>query len=283
MSISLSIESFPLAGKTVQDAAEFLELFQTDYSQVLHGPLWQNPQARGFVVLAYTDDGELVGFAASADLVGLHHYEWSVLVHSGYRRMSIGTALAEGIEHGHSQRQAESVLAASIETPEAAQFLESLGYRLEFKEILMGAEPLNELQLPDGLAVRPYSGEREKLEALLASAFDEGILPVISHNIESPDRNIWVMAQNGELVAAATLIDEGADLWMTAFAVDPKQQGKGYGKAFLLWCRHQAFVTGKHQVLLDVETENDALKVYGKSGFRAVDTVAYWKKASEPA
>lgn len=147
----------------------------------------------------------------------------------------------------------------------------------------MGADPLNELQLPDGLAVRPYSGEREELEALLASAFDEGILPVISHNIESPDRNIWVMVHNGKLVAAATLIDEGADLWVTAFGVDPKQQGKGYGKAFLLWCRHHAFAVGKHQILLDVETENDALQVYEKSGFRAVDTVAYWKKASEPA
>lgn len=283
MSISLSIESFPLDGKTVQDASEFLKLFQTDYSQVLHEALWKNPEARGFAVLAYTDDSELVGFASAADIVGLHHYEWSVLVHPGYRRMSIGSALAEGIEHGHSQRQAESVLAACIETEEAGQFLESRGYGLEFKEILMGAEPLKELQLPSGLAVRAYSGEREKLEALLASAFDEGILPVISHNIESADRNIWVMAQEGELVATATLLDEGADLWVTAFAVDPKHQGKGYGKAFLLWCRHFAFSAGKHQVLLDVETENDALKVYGKAGFQAVDTVAYWKKPSEPA
>lgn len=283
MNISLSIESFPLDGKTVQDASDFLALFQTDYSQVLHRPLWQNPEARGFAVLAYTDDGKLAGFASSADIVGLHHYEWSVLVHTDYRRMSLGTALAEGIEHGHSQRQAESVLAASIETPEAAQFLESLSYRLDFKEILMAAEPMEEVALPKNLEVRPYNGEREELDALLEAAFDEGILSVISHNIESPDRNVWVMARDGKMVAAATLLEEGADLWVTAFAVDPKQQGKGYGKAFLLWCRHHAFAAGKRQVLLDVETENDALKVYGKSGFHAVDTVAYWKKAAEAA
>lgn len=283
MNISLSIESFPLDGKTVQDASDFLALFQTDYSQVLHRPLWQNPEARGFAVLAYTDTGELIGFASSADLVGLHHYEWSVLVHTEYRRLSLGTALAEGIEHGHSQRQAESVLAASSDSPEAAQFLESLGYRLDFKEILMGAEPLEELELPDDLVVRPYNGEREELDSLLVAAFDEGMLSVISHNIESPDRFVWVMARDGKLVAAATLLEEGTDLWVTAFAVDPQQQGKGYGKAFLLWCRHHAFTVGKHQVLLDVETENDALKVYGKSGFRPIDTVAYWKKAAEPA
>lgn len=283
MNISLSIESFPLDGKTVQDASDFLTLFQTDYSQVLHRSLWQNPEARGFAVLAYTDEGELVGFASSADMVGLHHYEWSVLVDPQYRRVSLGTALAEGIEHGHSQRQAESILVASIETPEAAQFLESLGYWLDFKEILMAAEPLEELELPNDLAVKPYNGEREELDSLLEAAFDEGILSVVSHNIESPDRYVWVMARDGKMVAAATLLEEGADLWVTAFAVDPKQQGKGYGKAFLLWCRHHAFTVGKHQVLLDVETENDALKVYGKSGFQAVDTVAYWKKTIEPA
>ena len=283
MNISLSIESFPLDGTTVQDASEFLTLFQTDYSQVLHAPLWRNPEARGFAVLAYTDSGTLLGMACSADIVGLHHYEWSVLVHADFRRMSIASALAEGIAHGHLQRQAESVLAAAIESPDAAQFLESLGYGIEFKEILMGAEPLDELKLPEGIAIRPYSGEREKLESLLASAFDEGIMPVISHNIDAPDRNIWLMEKGGILVAAATLIEEGADLWVTAFAVDPRHQGRGYGKAFLLWCRQHAFATGKDQILLDVETENEALHVYSKSGFRAVDTVAYWKKASEQA
>ena len=73
------------------------------------------------------------------------------------------------------------------------------------------------------------------------------------------------------------------DLQFRKFCTLPAQQGKGYGKTFLLWCRHRAFAVGKHQVLLDVETENDALKVYGKSGFQAIDTVAYWKKAAEPA
>lgn len=283
MNISLSIESFPLDGKTVQDASDFLALCQTDYSIVLHQPLWQNPEARGFAVVAYTDEGELMGFASSADMVGLHHYEWSVLVHSEYRRMAIGSALAEGIKHGHAQRQAESVLAAFVETPEAGKFLQRIGYQPEFKEILMGAKPSVEMELPDGLTIQLYDGERDQLESLLESAFDEEILPIISHNIDAGDRDVWVMVKDGELVATATLFDEGADLWVTAFAVDPKHQGKGYGKAFLLWCRYFAFTTGKQQILLDVETENDALKLYEKAGFQAVDIVAYWKKASETA
>ncbi len=283
MNISLSIESFPLDEKTVQDASEFIALCQTDYSVVLHQSLWQNPEARGFAVVAYTDEGELLGFASSADLIGLHHYEWSVLIHSAYRRMGIGSALAEGIEHGHQQRQAESVLAAFVETPEAEGFLESIGYKPDFKEILMDAEPLGEMELPVGLLVQPYNGERAQLESLLESAFDEEVLPVISHNIDAVDREIWVMLHSEEMVATATLFDEGTDLWVTAFAVDPSRQGQGFGKAFLLWCRHHAFVNGKRRVLLDVETDNDALSVYGKAGFQAVDIVAYWKKVIEPA
>lgn len=283
MNISLSIESFPLDGKTVQDASELLALFQTDYSRMLHQSLWQSPEARGFAVVAYTDKGELRGFACSADLVGLHHYEWSVLVHSEFRQMAIGSALAEGIEHGHQQRQAESVLAMCEESPEAAKFLGSMGYALEFKEILMGAEPLTELDLSAGVTIRPYKGEREQLESLLEAAFDERVLPVVSHNIDALDRDVWVMFHDDVMVAAATLFDEETNLWVTAFAVDPKHQGKGFGKAFLLWCRNHAFATGKQQILLDVETENDAMMVYEKAGFRAVDTVAYWKKESEPA
>ena len=76
MDISLSIESFPLGGATAQDMHSLLESFQTDYSNVLHEPLWNQPDARGFAVTAYTAEDQLIGFAVSADIVGLHQYEW---------------------------------------------------------------------------------------------------------------------------------------------------------------------------------------------------------------
>lgn len=280
MDISLSIESFPLAASTITDMKALLGLFQTDYSPVLHEPLWDRPDSRGFAVMAYTAEDRLIGFAVSADMVGLHQYEWSVLVHPDFRRLSIGSALADGIRHGHSQRQAEGDLVAFIENPEAEAFLESLGYEPAFSEILLGVEPLEHFELPNGVEIAPYSGEREALEKLLVSAFDEEVLPVLSYNLEAAGRDVWVMKTNGALAATATLLEEGDDLWITAFAVSPHLQGQGYGQAFLRWSRHQALLRNKKQVLLDVETDNGALRVYEKAGFEPVSKVDYWKQIS---
>lgn len=281
MNISLSIESFPLDSETINDMKNFLAAFQRDYRTVLQEPLWEKFDARGFAVVAYTEEGELIGFATSVDIIGLHHYEWSVIVHPEYRRQSIGSALAEGIQHGHAQRGAEEELAVCIDDLEAAKFLSNLGYSEDFKEIQLGAEALENMNLPEGVTVTPFDGEREELEALLQAAFDEEVIPVIAHNLEEAGRDVWVMKKGGKLVASATLIAEEDSLWVTAFAVHPDQQGQGYGQSFLAWSRNLAFQQGKQQVLLDVETDNQAIGVYEKAGFQPVHTVAYWKKSSE--
>lgn len=278
MNISLSIESFPLDSQTIKDMKKLLAIFQKDYSVVLQEPVWDQPHTCGFAVVAYTDEGELIGFATSVDIIGLHHYEWSAVVHPDYRRQSIGSALAEGIHHGHTQREAESELAAFIEDQEAAGFLASLGYSEDFKEIQLGVAALETVDLPEGVAVTQFNEEREELESLLRAAFDEEVIPVMAHNLEEAGRDVWLMKKDGKLVATATLVAEEDALWVTAFAVHPEEQGKGYGQAFLAWSRNLAHQQGKQQVLLDVETDNNALGVYTKAGFQPINTVAYWKR-----
>lgn len=281
MNVSLSIDSFPLDADTVRDMYGLLGQLPTDFQTVLNAPAWQMPGVRGFVVLAYMEGNGLIGFATCFDIIGLHHYEWSAIVHPDYRRQSIGTALADGIAHGLQQRGAESELAVFIEDEGAADFLGSLGYEADFKEILLGAPASKGEGLPEGLSVMSYRDERAELEAILVAAFDEEVLPVMEHNIEDAERDIWLMKKDGRVVATATLIGEADALWVTAFAVDPKEQGKGYGQAFLYWCRNQAFAEKKGQVLLDVETTNDAVRVYEKAGFSPVNSVAYWKRKVE--
>jgi mycothiol synthase len=278
MNVSLSIDSFPLNEETARDMHKLLDELPKDYRTVLHAPAWQMPEARGFAVLAYMEGHGLIGFAACLDIVGLHQYEWSAIVHPDFRRQSIGAALADGIRYGLQQREAEGELAVFLESGEAAAFLESLGYTPGFKEILLGAEALEAGELPEGLEVAPYSGERLELERLLAAAFDDEVVPVMAHNVEDAGRDIWLMKQGERIVATATLIGEEDALWVTAFAVDPKEQGKGYGQAFLRWCRKQAFDGRKSQVLLDVETTNEAIHVYEKAGFLPINTVEYWSQ-----
>ncbi|MGH2316834.1 GNAT family N-acetyltransferase [Planococcus sp. SE5232] len=278
MDLSLSIVSFPVDEQTAGDMAQLLEKLPEQQRMVLHPSLWRAAEARGFAVIAYTDQEELIGFAAAADMVGLHHYEWSLFVHPDYRRISLGTALADGVSHALSQRQAESELAAFADDTEIAAFMEKIGYGPDFNEILLSAEPLSGNPLPEGLAIVPYEGEDEALAELLTAAFDDTILPILEHNLVDPEREIWLLKKENQLVATATLLTEEGALWVTAFAVHPVHQGRGYGKAFLKWCRVLASERGLTKVLLDVETDNEALHVYEKSGFMRIQTISYWKR-----
>ena len=277
MDLSLSIVSFPVDEQTARDMAQLLEELPEQQRMVLHPSLWRAAETRGFAVIAYTDQEELIGFAAAADIVGLHHYEWSLFVHPEYRRLSLGTALADGVSHALAQRQAESQLAAFVDDAEITAFMEKIGYHPDFNEILLSAEPLLGNPLPNGLAIVPYEGEEEALTELLAAAFDDTILPILQHNMADPERQIWLLQKENQLVATATLLTEEGALWVTAFAVHPDQQGSGYGKLFLKWCRALALERGLTKVLLDVETDNRALHVYEKSGFSRVQTISYWK------
>lgn len=277
MDLSLSIVSFPLDEQTANDMEQLLDGLPAEHRTVLHPSLWRTADSRGFAVIAYTEQEELIGFAAAADLVGLHHYEWSLFVHPDYRRLSLGTALADGVSHALAQRQAESELVAFIDEVDIAAFMERIGYRPEFNEILLSAEPLPDDSLPEGLTVVPYAGQAVQLAELLTAAFDDSVLPIMEHNMIDPEREIWLLQKGQQLIGTATLVTEEKSLWVTAFAIHPEQQGKGYGKRFLKWSRNLAFQRGLKRVLLDVETNNQALHVYEGSGFRRVQTISYWK------
>ncbi|MDN7241880.1 GNAT family N-acetyltransferase [Planococcus sp. N028] len=281
MNVSLSIDSFPLDKEIARDMHNLLGEFPIDYNTVMNAPVWQKSDAKGFAVLAYAENGDLIGFATCLDIMGLHHYEWSAIVHPDFRRKGIGTALADGVSFGLRQREAESELAVLIEDKNASAFLESLGYGADFKEILLGAPALESEELPEGLSFMPYGGEQAELTALLVAAFDEEVVPFLAHNIEEAGRDIWLMKKDGRITATAAFVSEEDALWVTSFAVDPKEQGKGYGQAFLRWCRYHAFLEGKNQVLLDVDTTNEAIRVYEKAGFLPINTIEYWKRKEE--
>ncbi|ALS77703.1 acetyltransferase [Planococcus kocurii] len=277
MELSLSILSFPVDEQTARDMEQLLSDLPTEHQTVLHPNLWRAADSRGFAVIAYTDQEELIGIAAAADMVGLHHYEWSLFVHPDYRRHSLGTALADGVSHALEQRQAESKLAAFAGDMEISAFMESINYHPDFNEIVLSAKPLRDDKETEGVEFVPYAGAAKELMELLTASFDDTMTPIMEHNMVDPEREIWLLQKDQQLIATATLVIEENALWVTAFAVHPDQQGRGYGQQFLTWCRQLAFQRGLTEVLLDVETDNDALYVYEKSGFQRIQTISYWK------
>ena len=280
MDLSLSIESFPLSGETALDMGRLLDGLDVSYRTVTGAAVWQSGNVRGFAVLAYTEKGELKGFATAIDVVSFHHYEWSAVVVPELRRMAIGSALAEGIHHGLRQRGAEGVLAACIADRGAEAFLESLGYIPEFKEVQLKAQPLSGFSLPEDIDIAPAEGEEGADEAahILAAAFNDEILPVLAYNIADASRLVWLMKKDGRAIASATTLAEEDNLWIMALGTYPADQGNGYGRVFLQWSRKLAADLGLSGVMLDVETHNEALGLYDRAGFEPVETVAYWRK-----
>ncbi|HSI67529.1 MAG TPA: GNAT family N-acetyltransferase [Planococcus sp. (in: firmicutes)] len=278
MDISLSIESFPLDRETATDMTTLLKNYPADYSVVLQADSWCDPLARGFAVLAYSEGEELLAFAIAIDVVGLHHYEWSMIVTEEFRRQSIGSALADGIHHGLRQRNAEAVTAAFLEDGNAGAFLSSLNYSPSFKEMQYRALPLEHFHMPEGIEIEPYNGEREELKGLLVSAFDQTAVPVMEFNIAEPGRAVFLMKKDHEVLATVAIVEEPETFWITSFTVRENEQGNGYGQTFLEWCRHFAFTKNKGEILLDMDTDNDAVSVYQKAGFEVISTVEYWEQ-----
>lgn len=278
MELSLSIASFPLDAETAGEMEQLITGESAQCHGLLHHELWRKAYANGFAVLAYTETGDLVAYAAAADLVGLHHYEWSAFVAPDYRRLGLATALADGVQHSLSQRGAESELAAFTETVESDAWLASLGYGCTFQELQFEAEPLESYELDGSIVVMPFAEEyADELSQLMEQAFDESVLPVLEHNLADSERHVHLMHAEGKLVAAATLSTEDQELWVTALAVERQARRSGYGKAFLLWARHLAHEKNLDRVMVEVETDNEAWTVYEKAGFKNQATISYWQ------
>ena len=279
MELSLSIASFPLDAETAGEMEQLIDGEPEECRTLLQNELWQKPFAKGFAVLAYTDSGELVACAAAADLVGVNHYEWSAFVTPDYRRLGLATALADGVRHSLEQRGAESELAAFTENEASDAWLMGLGYNRSFQELQFEAAPLPAYELSEGVEIIPYEEKHlDELAALLHAAFDESVLPVLEHNLADPERQIYVMRQNGKLIATATMSMEDRALWLTALAVSPDTQRSGYGQIFLHWARHIAHEKKLERVLIEVETENRTWPVYEKAGFSKLYTISYWQR-----
>jgi len=120
MNISVMTVSFPLDGETLNELKLLCEEATTNdyrvYETAIGLPMASSFETKGFMVLAYEDDKDvLVGAASAIDLMGLHTYEWSLVVTPAYRQKGIGTALVDVLQAGLEERGAEGQLAVVID------------------------------------------------------------------------------------------------------------------------------------------------------------------------
>ena len=96
--ITILTVSFPLDVETSSEIQALVrkseELEEIKYDQILNLPVITDPLLKGFAVLAYAGD-EIIGVITAVDMIGIHSYEWSALVHHDFRRKGLGQALIQ--------------------------------------------------------------------------------------------------------------------------------------------------------------------------------------------
>ncbi|MGE7111342.1 GNAT family N-acetyltransferase [Lysinibacillus sp. NPDC047702] len=287
MNISVMTVSFPLDGETLKEVTLLCEEATVHdyrvYETAMGVPMAGSFETKGFMILAYEDDKDvLVGAASAVDLMGLHTYEWSLVVTPAYRQKGIGTALVEALQAGLQERGAEGQLAVVIDgSPFGHTFIENKGFTYSFSEATLEtrAESVN---LNKDVEITPYAGEQAELIDIYSEAF--GDLPeeseeLIAFNTSTDGRKLWLARKDGEVVGTVTTAQENEIQWVTALAVHPNCEGQGIGTAMLSFSKDYASKIGAKFVMLDVEIDNGkALSVYEKAGFMKAQQIDYYVK-----
>lgn len=287
MNISVMTVSFPLDGETLKEVALLCEEATVHdyrvYETALGVPIAESFETKGFMVLAYEDDKDvLVGVASAVDLMGLHTYEWSLVVTPTYRQKGIGTTLVEALQAGLQERGAEGQLAVVIDgSPFGHTFIENKGFIYSFSEATLETRA-ESVKLSKDVEITPYAGEQAELIAIYSEAF--GDLPeeseeLIAFNTSTNGRKLWLARKDGEVVGTVTTAQENEIQWVTALAVHPNCEGQGIGTAMLSFSKDYASKIGAKFVMLDVEIDNGkALSVYEKAGFMKAQQIDYYVK-----
>jgi len=287
MNISVMTVSFPLDGETLKEVTLLCEEATVHdyrvYETALGVPMAGSFETKGFMVLAYEDDKDvLVGVASAVDLMGLHTYEWSLVVTPTYRQKGIGTALVEALQAGLQERGAEGQLAVVIDgSPFGHTFIENKGFTYSFSEATLETRA-ESVKLSKDVEITLYAGEQAELIAIYSEAF--GDLPeeseeLIAFNTSTNGRKLWLARKDGEVVGTVTTAQENEIQWVTALAVHPNCEGQGIGTAMLSFSKDYASKIGAKFVMLDVEIDNGkALSVYEKAGFMKAQQIDYYVK-----
>lgn len=286
MNFSTMTVSYPIDEQTYEEIEALCERAeQTDlknYKLVLNLQMARSYEAKGFFVLVYNDDEDiLVGVASAVDTMGLNTYEWSILVDPMYRQIGIGSALKHVLNEGLEVRGSEGDLALTIDGGHyGVPFLLKNHYHYSFSEATLEskAERTEEV-LP--FIVRPFElRDTQDLCTIFSQGFgdtEDESLQLIEFNSLTEGIHLWVAERDGKVIGTVSTRKEGEGHWLTALAVHPGYEGQGIGSQLIRWVKDYVARQHDHYVLLDVEIENErALSIYLKNGFMVASQIHYF-------
>lgn len=289
MNFSIVTTSFPIDALVKEELERLCEesyaVDRVRYDAILNIELATDYTAKGFSVLVYNDEQDILVAAASAiDLMGLHTFEWSLLVHPKYRQIGLGTALYEALQKELAIRNANGQLALMMEQENGYGriFLQSLNFVYSFSEANFEARA-EASSWDETIEIRAFHpSDTAALIEVFCDAFgddEQEAMDLIDYNASHEELCLWVAVREGEIVGSVTTRQDCEAQWITALAVHHKAQGQGVGTALINAVKQLAVEKGNSFVRLDVELDNErALAIYKKTGFIKAAQIDYFSK-----
>jgi ribosomal protein S18 acetylase RimI-like enzyme len=235
--------------------------------------------------LLYYRDDMLIGLF-SIDGLGTEEPEGTGIVHPGYRRQGVFSALVTAAREVCRQHKAKSLILYFDHRSEAAIALaNALGAQHDFSEHSMRLEDTSRLpQVEQRLDFRRATPEdAQAIGTILAPDFDEDAAQVqqnVTLNMRSPIYQYYVARLGDEAIGTLNVQNLSGDLYIYGFVVRADQRGRGYGKEILTRTIADLVAERPRPVFLEVETENDpAFGLYRSLGFEITATYDYYRLA----
>lgn len=235
-------------------------------------------------LLAYLEGGRLVGAAAAVNWGG--GPEVALAVHPDQRRRGVGRALLDAMRRSLAERGAtQFLLVAHHQVVTGLAFAEAVGGALRFSEhrlVLDPARVSRERPRRADLALRPATAEDlAQIARIQAAAFgdpEDEVRARVAEGLRMPDRQYFLGELGGEPVGVLRIGRYGEEVAdVTAFAVLPAHQGRGYGRQMLGDAVEIMLAERWPEIAIEVETENaNALGLYQSVGFVAQSTYDYY-------
>ncbi|WP_134683817.1 GNAT family N-acetyltransferase [Brevibacillus migulae] len=232
--------------------------------------------------LYYVDD-RLVGFLGMYFISSEEEVELSGMVHPEHRNRKIASTLLTEAKMQLAKRDLrQRLIVCDHSSASGQQFLKAIGATYRFSEYSMGlvdtpppCKPSKKLEL-----VPVHPADTTDVIRILMESFgdtEQEARELVERNTAGGDHQMYVAKDDTLPIGTITASRDGADVYITAFAVHPTYQGKGYGRQLLTQCIELIRQEENGPIKLDVQTENaKALGLYKACGFQEIAAYDYY-------
>ncbi|MFS0783868.1 GNAT family N-acetyltransferase [Bacillus sp. 1P06AnD] len=275
-----------LAGEEIERVLSLACLCEKEDSisliESLNVPMMRNPEiGKGYYVWC-EDGGNLIGFLGAYSMIDNGEVELAGMVLPSARRRGIMSEMLSILQKEANVKTYKKLLVVDQKSVSGIAFANQLGSNLLFSEYGLSAvlDRFEAIEKNKVAIKEAADSDIESISRVLQRSFgdsEEEVSALLARNVHSGEHQLYAIVYENKIIGTITASQEEDSVYLSAFAIDPDEQGKGYGRASLERILGKLGAEGIAKVKMDVETDNqNALSLYLSVGFQQNNVIAYY-------